>query len=399
MAGVGQNVALVDGRANDARDKPNEAIEMAAPQTRPPADRRLIHRVLAIVLLVVLVVCSGWFWRYWTEGRFIQSTNDAFLQADQTAIAPKVQGYVETVYVTSNQKVSAGDKLLKIRSQDYEAKVNQAEAALEASKADLVRAIAEAKRQVSAVGQAEAQLASAHTQAKFAQSQVDRYQSLGKSGATSSEQVANYISQRDQANAQVNIAEASLASSKEAINTADAAVKQSEAAVKQSEAQLASAKLDLDATIVIAPIAGTVGDKTVTVGQYVQAGTRLMTLVPVEDLYLEANFKETQIELMRVGQPAMISIDAISSTSLHGTVESFAPGTGAQFALIPAENATGNFTKIVQRVPVRIKVEAGSEAREILVPGLSVTVDVDTRGARKEQSRLAEQETDSKVTK
>ncbi|MGY5775240.1 HlyD family secretion protein [Rhizobium sp. LEGMi135b] len=397
MAGVKQSVARVDDRSDAARD--SETVARPPQQVRPAADKKRIRRVLLIALLMVMIGGGGWFWRYWTEGRFIQSTNDAFLQADQTAIAPKVQGYVDEVYVRSNQKVEAGDQLLKIRPQDYEAKVNQAEAALDASRADLVRAIAEGKRQISAVGQAEAQLVSAKTQAKFAQSQVDRYQSLSRSGATSNEQVANYTSQRDQADAQVAIAEASLASSKEAVNTTDAAVKQSEAAVKQSEAQLAAARLDLDATIVTAPIAGTVGDKTVTIGQYVQAGTRLMTLVPVEDLYLEANFKETQIEFMRIGQPATISVDAISSTTLHGTVESFAPGTGAQFALIPAENATGNFTKIVQRVPVRIKVEAGPEERKILVPGLSVTVDVDTRGARREQSRLAAQEASSKVTK
>ncbi|MGR9459387.1 HlyD family secretion protein (plasmid) [Rhizobium leguminosarum] len=389
----------MDDQRTDAPDNVNNTAEEPSSQTRFPENKKRLRRVLLIALLVVAVGSGGWFWRYWTEGRFIQSTNDAFLQADQTAIAPKVQGYVEEVYVASNQKVAAGDKLLKIRPQDYEAKVNQAEAGLESSKADLVRAIAEARRQVSAVGQAEAQLASTKTQAKFAQSQVNRYQSLGKSGATSSEQVANYVSQRDQADAQVAIADAALASSREAINTADAAVKQSEAAVKQSQAQLATATLDLDATLVTAPIAGTVGDKTVTVGQYVQAGTRLMSLVPVEDLYLEANFKETQIELMRVGQPALIRVDAISSTTLHGTVESFAPGTGAQFALIPSENATGNFTKIVQRVPVRIKVEAGAEARKILVPGLSVTLEVDTRSAREEQSRLAQQKTPSRATK
>ncbi|MBZ5763724.1 HlyD family secretion protein [Rhizobium sp. VS19-DRK62.2] len=221
---------------------------------------------------------------------------------------------------------------------------------------------------------------SARTQAQFAQSQVDRYQSLGRAGATSNEQIATYTSQRDQQAAQVKVSEASLASAKEAINTTEAAVRQAEAAVRQSEAQLATAQLDLDATEITAPIAGVVGDKSVAVGQYVSDGTRLMKLVPVKDIYLVANFKETQVELMRVGQPARISVDAISSGTLEGEVESFSPGTGAQFALIPTENATGNFTKIVQRIPVRIKIEANANPHIVLVPGLSVSVEVDTHG-------------------
>ncbi|MFK3781708.1 HlyD family secretion protein [Agrobacterium sp. NPDC089420] len=372
-------------RAMDQRATEEEEVESPAivsPHVAPQHQRKKIRRVLSVALLAVLVGGATWGWHYWTDGRFTQSTDDAFLQADQTAVAPKVQGYVEQVFVTSNQKVAAGDQLVKIRSEDYEAKVAQAEAALESSKADLVRARADAKRQVSAVGQAEAQLLATKTQASFTESQVTRYQSLAKTGAASNEQITNLVSQRDQANAQVVISEAALASAKEAINTADATIKQSEAAVKQATAQLATTKLDLDATLITAPVAGTVGDKTVAIGQYVQPGTRLMTLVPVEDLYLEANFKETQIQYMRVGQPVSIHVDALNSVALTGRVESFAPGTGAQFALIPAENATGNFTKIVQRVPVRIKVTADSDARRLLIPGLSVTVDVDTRTAQ-----------------
>lgn len=365
------------------RDDPSASQNNPAPETaaekQSPEKRRRVKRILFVVLVLALAGGAAWSWQYLMVGRFIESTNDAYLEADQTAISPKVQGYVAEVFVRNNQKVLAGDKLLKIRPQDYEAKVNQAEAGVDAAKADLARAIAEAKRQVSAVGQAVAQLASVRTQAAFAESQVDRYRSLGRTGVATTEQIANYTSQRDQANAQVAVSEASLASTEEAINTTDAAVKQSEAAVKQAEAQLATAQLDLDATDIAAPIEGVVGDKTVTVGQYVQAGTRLMTLVPVDDIYLTANFKETQIERMRIGQQVDISVDAISSKTLKGVVESFSPGTGAQFALIPAENATGNFTKIVQRVPIRIRIEADADMRKILVPGLSVSVDVDTR--------------------
>jgi membrane fusion protein (multidrug efflux system) len=139
------------------------------------------------------------------------------------------------------------------------------------------------------------------------------------------------------------------------------------------------------------PVAGRVGDRTVRVGQFVQPGTRLMTIVPVQDIYLEANFKETQIGLMRPGQPAIIHIDALDGADLHGTVSSFSPGTGSEFALLPPQNATGNFTKIVQRVPVRIHVDAGEEARQVLLPGLSVTVKVDTRSGREAAARSGSQ--------
>jgi membrane fusion protein, multidrug efflux system len=141
-------------------------------------------------------------------------------------------------------------------------------------------------------------------------------------------------------------------------------------------------------TIVRSALAGRVGDRTVRVGQYVQPGTRMLTVVPVQNTYLEANFKETQVGRMRVGQPVTLHVDALPGRDLHGVVDSFAPGTGSQFALLPPENATGNFTKIVQRVPVRIRIETGPETRSVLLPGLSVTADVDTRSARERDQRI-----------
>ena len=176
--------------------------------------------------------------------------------------------------------------------------------------------------------------------------------------------------------------EAQLQSAQKQVASLKAAVTQAKAAVDQARASVTQARLDLEHTVVRSPISGRVGDLTARIGQYVQGSTRLMAVVPVEDLYIEANFKETQIGLMRVGQPVTVAVDALSSHDLKGRVASFSPGTGAQFALIPPENATGNFTKIVQRVPVRIRFKAGGEARKVLIPGLSVVVSVDTRGAR-----------------
>jgi membrane fusion protein (multidrug efflux system) len=167
-----------------------------------------------------------------------------------------------------------------------------------------------------------------------------------------------------------------------------AQITQARAQLEAARASLRQSQLDLQNTTLVSPLAGRVGDRSVRVGQYVQPGTRLMSVVPVQAVYLEANFKETQMRRMRVGQPATLHVDALRGVDLHGVVDSFAPGTGAQFALLPPENATGNFTKIVQRVPVRIRIETGSETRHLLLPGLSVTVDVDTRSAGDDDKRV-----------
>ncbi|WP_174279056.1 HlyD family secretion protein, partial [Sphingomonas bacterium] len=184
------------------------------------------------------------------------------------------------------------------------------------------------------------------------------------------------------ARAQLAASEAQVAGARHQIAYYDAQVRSGHAQVDAARAQLAANLVNVGAATVTSRIDGRIGDRTVRVGQYIQAGTRMMTVVPVYGLYLTANFKETQIGLMRIGQPATIEVDALPGEDIHGTVESFSPGTGSRFALVPTDNATGNFTKIVQRVPVRIRVEAGPEARKVLVPGLSVTVSIDTRGAK-----------------
>ena len=175
------------------------------------------------------------------------------------------------------------------------------------------------------------------------------------------------------------------------IDATSAQIAQARAQVEAAQASLRQAQLDVNDTTLYSPIAGRVGDRSVRIGQYVQPGTRLLTVVPVQSVYLEANFKETQIGHMMPGQRATLHVDALRGVDLHGVVDSFAPGTGAQFALLPPENATGNFTKIVQRVPVRIRVDADPQTRSLLLPGLSVTVDVDTRSVHAGERRLAAQ--------
>src|SRR6202041_2647674 len=315
--------------------------------------------------------------------------DDAYLQADSVTIAPKVSGYVAEVYVADNQPVIAGQPLVRLDRRQYQAVLEQADAAIAARKADIERGAAELLQQQANIAQARAQLQGARSGESHAIQEVQRYEPLVATGAETNEKLADLQNVRAQAAATVaaDIAGVQVAERQPAATQAQ--IDQARAQLESAEASFRQAQLDTQDTVIRSTLSGRVGDRTVRVGQYAQPGTRLMTIVPVQDIYLEANFKETQIGLMRVGQPATIHVDALSGADLHGTVASFAPGTGSEFALLPPQNATGNFTKIVQRVPVRIHIDAGEEARKVLMPGLSATVKVDTRGAREAPKRIA----------
>lgn len=354
------------------------------------APRRARNRGWLIgAVIVVLVAGIAWFAHWWTVARFIESTDDAYLQADSVTVAPKISGYVTQVYVQDNQAVAAGAPLVRLDTRQYEASLAQARATVDAREADLARAQADLKQQQAAVVQAQAQDQVAQVAAKHAQDDVVRYAPLTAAGAETKERLASLISTRDQARATVAANAAAVRSAQTQIDATTAQIAQARAQVEAARASLRQAQLDVNDTTLYSSIAGRVGDRSVRVGQYVQPGTRLLTVVPVQSIYLEANFKETQIGHMRPGQKATLHIDALRGIDLHGVVDSFSPGTGAQFALLPPENATGNFTKIVQRVPVRIRVDAGPQTRALLLPGLSVTVDVDTRTARDDDRHLA----------
>jgi membrane fusion protein (multidrug efflux system) len=345
--------------------------------------------MLAGVGLVVFVVAGAWGVHWWLVGRFIESTDDAYLQADSVTVAPKVSGYVAEVYVSDNQPVPAGAPLVRLDSRQYRAALDQLTATTAARKADIARNEADLLLQRANIAQARATLKGAQANEIYALAQVRRYEPLVSAGAETGERLAELRNAHNQAVATLEADKAALESAERQIAATQAQILQARAQLEAANASAESARLDAEDTVVKSPIAGRVGDRSVRVGQYVQPGTRLMTIVPVQELYLEANFKETQIGLMRAGQPATIHVDALSGADLHGTVASFAPGTGSEFALLPPQNATGNFTKIVQRVPVRIHVDAGEEARKVLVPGLSVTVKVDTRTGRDANGRDA----------
>jgi len=355
------------------------AVAAAPPAAAP--NRRT--RILLIAGAAILIGGAIWGLRWWTVGRFIQSTDDAYLQADSMTVAPKVNGYVAEVFVSDNQAVTAGQPLVRLDNRQYQAMFEQADAAIAARKADIERAEAELLQQQASIVQARAQVVGARAAEAHAIAEVKRYEPLIATGAESGEKLADLRNAKDQASATLAANIAALQAAERQPATTRAQIDQARAQLQSAQASSRNSQLDLGDTIVRSALAGRVGDRTVRVGQFVQPGTRLMTIVPVQEVYLTANFKETQIGRMRAGQPATIRVDALPGEELHGTVASFSPGTGAQFALLPAENATGNFTKIVQRVPVRIHIDASKQTRALLLPGLSVTVHVDTRGEGK----------------
>jgi membrane fusion protein, multidrug efflux system len=355
------------------------------PVAKAGSRRRVLLLSIGAVAAIAAVIYGV---RWWTVGRFIESTDDAYLQADSVTIAPKVSGYVAEVYVTDNQAVTAGQPLVRLDRRQYQAVLEQANATIAARKADIERGAAELLQQQANIAQARAQLQGARSAETHAIEEVKRYEPLVATGAETNEKLADLVNARNQAAATVAADIAAVQAAERQPATTQAQIEQARAQLQASEASFRQAQLDTQDTVISSTLAGRVGDRSVRVGQYAQPGTRLMTIVPVQDVYLVANFKETQIGLMRAGQPATIHVDALSGTDLHGTVVSFSPGTGSQFALLPPQNATGNFTKIVQRLPVRIHIDAGQETRAVLVPGLSVTVRVDTRSGQESAKRV-----------
>ncbi len=318
------------------------------------------------------------------------STDDAYIAADSSTVAPKVRGLVAEVLVAHNQRVTKGMPLIRIDAEEYDAKVaaaaadvQNAQAAVEAARAAFVALDAEEELAASNVRAAQATIRSADAENARAAADRKRYDKLEGTGYVARRMVdqiratalaAQSSADRSRAELDVSRNQAAVTGAKRAALTA--ALAQSEAAVAQAQAALSLAKQDQENAVIRAPIDGVVGDRQVEPGDYVQAGTRLMTIVPLDAIYVTANFKETQTARMIVGQPATIAVDALPGVRFKGTVESFAPASGSQFSLLPFEPGTGNFTKVVQRIPVRIALLPGQAELARLRPGLSTTARV-----------------------
>lgn len=350
--------------------------------------RRKVQLLAASAGVVVIVAAMFWYADYLSNGRYRQTTNNAYIQADTVMIATKVSGFVDKVFVLDNQDVAVGQPLMQIESGDYRAQAAQYTAQVALAKAGADGAVSAKREQQAVIAEAGAQLIAAEDAAKFSDSEVSRFQPLAATGAESQQRLAQLRQAAREANSNLLRQRAVVLRAQQHLDSLDAQRRQAAAQGQVAEAQLTTARHDLEYTLIRASIAGRIGAKSIRPGQFVQPGVRLTSIVPLDKIYIEANFKETQLGLMRVGQPVTVRVDALPSVELQGQVASLSPGTGSQFSVLPPQNATGNFTKVVQRVPVRISLRAGPEARRLLVPGMSATVTVDTKSAQDANVRI-----------
>lgn len=360
-----------------------EPEQETAPATSPRPRRRL-RLVLTFVGLAVLLAGGWWYYRHVTYGQYMQSTDNAYVAADSVVISSKVAGYVDKVFVSENAEVSRGQALVQLDLRDYRAQAQQARAQIAATLAGADTIRSQVGEQDAAIRQAQAQFAAASAALTLANQQVARYRPLAATGAEPREKLDQLEGQARQARAELAKAQAGVGAAVARRTTLFEQIGQTQSQAEAARAQLEAAELTVASTLLRASKAGRVGDLTVRTGQFVQPGQRLMTVVPLNEVYVTANFKETQVGLVRPGQPVRLEVDALPDVELRGRVDSISPGTGAEFSILPPENATGNFTKIVQRITVRIAIDAPPEVRRLLVPGMSVVATVDTRAAANE---------------
>jgi membrane fusion protein (multidrug efflux system) len=330
--------------------------------------------------LVAALAVAGWFgYGYWTVGRFMVETDDAYVQADFAIVAPKITGYVASVPAAENQAVSAGDPLVVLDDGDYRDALALAQSQFASAQAAIARIDSQAAAADAATAQARARVDAARAQVTQADADLARYRSLVKNDVASAQRLEQAEAASAAAAAALAEAEAGVTSAEANRNVIVAQKAEAEATLSGLAASRDKAQRDLDATVLRAPFDGTVGNRSVAVGDLVAPGKRLLAVVPLAHVYVEANFKETQISELTPGTTVALEFDAFPDREVTGTVEGVAPASGAQFSLLPPENATGNFTKVVQRVPVRIAVPADAAAEGWLRPGLSVTASADVR--------------------
>jgi membrane fusion protein (multidrug efflux system) len=351
-----------------------EPIAEPAAAERPK--KRLMKPLVAALVGVGLAI-YGMHW--WSTGRFIEDTDDAYVGGDTTVIGSKVPGYIGVVAVTDNQVVRQGDLLIKIDDRDYKAAVAKANAAVAAQEASLRNLDAQKHLQESVVSQAQATLAGAN--AEFKRSRLDnaRYRELAGRAAVSIESAQRAEADFATASAASDRAAALMQASQRQLEVIETQKRQVEAALTQAKAEADIAALNLSYTELRAPVDGTVGNRRARVGAYAAAGSQMLVVVPAHGLWVDANFKEDQLARMQVGQEVDVRADVLRGRVFKGHVASLAPATGSQFSVLPPENATGNFTKIVQRVPVRIVLDGADGDLGILRPGLSVTAQINTK--------------------
>jgi len=373
--------ALAENPVENRREAPvteHPDLAAASPQRKSGRKRLILGGVLAAI--VAIGGYEGWHWV--SIGQYLQSTDDAYVEADVTQLSARATGYVKTV-LAENSVVKKGDVIMALDDTDYRIALQAAQDKVETQTAALARFEAQIGVQQSAIAQARAQVAAGEANARRAEADYNRAAALLSTVAGNRQNADRTLAERDQARANVELAKAQVAQAEANLAVVQAQRVEAQKVLAEYKTQVEKAQRDLDYATLRAPADGVFGNKGVDLGALVQPGTRVGALVPRESLHVTANFKETQLANLRPGQKVTIEVDALGGEEIEGTVVSLSPGSGSVFSLLPPENATGNFTKIVQRVPVRIALPDDAHAEQVLRAGLSVVVTVDTKATAK----------------
>ena len=361
---------------------PVPQVSTVLADTPMPARKRWLRLLLfSGVAVAALAGAADFGWRYWTVGQFEVSTDDAYVKADSTTIAPKISGYIGAVLVNDNETVKAGQILARIDDRDFKVSLEQAKAGVQAAEANIANRQAAIAAQQSAIDAAKATVEADKADETFAGQDNQRYAQLAKSGYGTVQNAQLAASRIAAARAAVTRDTAALANATKQLDVIEAELAQAQAALDSAKAVRDQAELNLSYTALVAPIDGVIGNRTLRVGQYVQAGTQLMAVVPTDAAYIVANYKETQLTDVRTGQKVEVEVDTFPGQVFQGHVDSISPASGQEFALLPPDNATGNFTKVVQRIPVKIVLDRNSSLSVVLRPGMSVYPTIETKPA------------------
>jgi membrane fusion protein (multidrug efflux system) len=352
------------------------------PQARRSSLGRLAIPLFAVVVAFGFIALATLRWDAWVGSAVIQTTDDAYVKSDLTRLSSRVSGEVLTVAVNDFQRVKAGDLLVQIDPADYEAQVAQAEAGVAAAQAALDNLNNQVELQYATIAQSQAQQVSAQAQELEARQEQERQQALAQTDAGTRQKLEQAVAAYARAQADVRASRAVVAEQQHQMEVLAGTKKQRAADLMGAKATLAAARLKLGYTRIVAPFDGVVGERQVQPNDYVNIGSNLINVVPLPDVYVVANYKETQLTWVRPGQPVEVTVDSFPGERLNGHVARIAPASGSQVALLPPDNATGNFTKVVQRIPVRIALDQGQPLLDRLLPGMSVVTRIDTSGAR-----------------
>ena len=385
LASQGQAAGSGAPRSGDA--SPRADLKSARRTTLPlPAFNKRTMIAGAIALALAVGGAAGVHW--WVSGRFVISTDDAYVRAHNTTLASKISGYVASIPIEDNAMVQSGEVIATIDDGDYWLAADAAREKVATQQATVDRIGHQIAAQRASVDQAQAQMASAQAGAKKSQLEFDRQQALAVQKYASQQALEQAEANRDQATAAVDGAQSVIEAAKANLDVLKAQQQEAVRTFDELKTAQAKAERDLSFTVIRAPVDGVFSNRAVQTGDYVQTGQRVASLVPLDDVYIDANFKETQLARIHPGQPVSISVDALPDHAIDGRVVSLSPASGSVFSLLPPDNATGNFTKIVQRLPVRIDVPAGVATQRLLRPGMSVVVSINTKPGKTAEAGL-----------